>query len=169
MKILLLVVVVVGTVLTAVGCGGNPVDKMLAEANSNNQKRLANLYAMFRAENGFRGPEDEAEFKAFIAEKLKDDIQKERLRVTGSVDDLFINERDGKAFKIRYGVPGGARGGKPLPIIFEDEGEGGVRIVCFSSANMEEVTDSARYDELWNMEDSGEGPGRNVKIPGGSN
>lgn len=160
----ILILLVVGCTINSIGCGGDPVAEMMAEANSNNQKRLANLYAMFRAEHAFRGPDDEAEFKSFLQEKLTSE-QKERMQISGPIDNVFVNERDGKPFKIRYGVSGGPRGGNTIPIIFEAEGKDGVRIVSFSSVKQENVSDETRYQELWNMEASGFDAGRNISIP----
>src|SRR4029079_17947099 len=97
-------------VLAASGCGGGDgKDAALARANSSNIQRLANLYIAFQTENEWRGPADEVKFKAFLhainPEKLK------RIGVDSqAIDALFVSERDGKPYKIRYGVKGSAMG-----------------------------------------------------------
>jgi hypothetical protein len=131
----------------ASGCGGDDGGAgALAEANSTNIQRLANLYFTFQTNHDFRGPKDEAEFKAFLQsfnpEKLK------RIGIDpGAIDALFVSERDSHPFKIRYGVQGSAMGSGE-PVVFESTGADGKRQVGFLNMTQREV-DAAEYDELW--------------------
>jgi hypothetical protein len=131
----------------AVGCGGDDDGAgALAEANASNIQRLTNLYFTFQANNDFRGPKDEAEFKAFLTgynpEKLK------RIGIDpATIAALFVSERDNQPFKIRYGVRGSAMGSTE-PVVFEATGVDGKRQVGFLSFTQREV-DPAEYDALW--------------------
>jgi hypothetical protein len=138
---------VVASAALLAGCGGaaDPADA-LAQANSSNIQRLANLYVSFQSRNEWRGPADEAAFKGFIRAYSPDKLK--RIGVDpAAVDALFISERDNGPFKIRYGVPGSAMGSSD-PVIFESTGVDGRRQVGFLSMTQREV-DAAEYDQLW--------------------
>lgn len=134
------------SIVLLVGCtGGSSVDQSIANTNKSNMERLANLYVRFQTQNNWRGPKDEAEFKEYLNSVPGTTL--ERMGVTGSIEDLFVSESDDAPFKIRYGVRGSARGTNDA-IIFEQEGDGGKRRVGFTSRNIEEVEDDARYNGL---------------------
>lgn len=129
------------------GCGGeiNP-NEALAKVNSTNAQRLANLYFTFHTNNEWRGPADDAEFKNYIrgldTEKLS------RIGVdSNQIDALFVSERDGEPFKIRYAVNGSAMGSTE-PVVFESRGVDGKRQVAFLNMTQREV-DDAEYQSLW--------------------
>ena len=129
------------------GCGsGNDPNQAIANANKSNIQRLSNLYVMYQMNNKFRGPKDEAAFKAYIASA---DIESlESMGVDpNAVDDLFICESDGEPFNIRYNVPTGTRGSKE-PVIFQKSGSGGRRMVGFLNMVQREVDDE-EYDRLF--------------------
>jgi len=129
-----------------VGCGGADNDTKLAEVNSTNIQRLANLYFTFQLTNDFRGPADEAAFKDFI--RGFDSQKLARVGVDpNAIDALFTSERDGEPFKVRYGVKGSAMGSSE-PVIFEALGVDGTRQVGFLNMTQREV-DQAEYDLLW--------------------
>jgi hypothetical protein len=67
-----------------------------------------------------------------------------------NIDELFIGERDGKPFKIRWGLLTRVRG-PSQPVIFEAEGVDGKRQIGFTGSKMLEV-DSAEYDRLWTVD-----------------
>lgn len=70
----------------------------------------------------------------------------ERMQVDpNNIEGLFVSDRDGQPFVVRYGVNGGL--GAKDPVVFEAEGSGGMRQVGFTDGSVEEV-DSARYDQL---------------------
>lgn len=129
-----------------VGCssGTDPVDAV-AKANATNLRRLASLYLEYQSVNNWRGPEDEAQFKKFIQS-----VNPTRLSRIGvdpaKIDDIFISERDGQPFKIRYGVPGNVRVSSE-PVVFEATGDGNTRLVGFLDMQQREV-DEAEYNRL---------------------
>jgi hypothetical protein len=128
------------------GCGAVDPQDSLAAVNSNNIQRLANLYFTYQSRNDWRGPANEAQFKAFLKNYNPEKLKRIGLEAS-TIDQLFINERDGQSFKIRYGVPGSAMGSSE-PVIFEAEGVDGVRLVGRLNMTQEE-TDAAKYEELW--------------------
>jgi hypothetical protein len=134
------------------GCGGgNDPQSAIAAVNQQNIQRLANLYFAYQMKHEWHGPPDEESFKKFLRgynpEKLT------RIGIDpGAIDELFVNERDGQPFKIRYGVRGSAMGSTE-PVIFEAEGAGGRRMVGFLNMVQREV-DEAEYTDLW----EGRGP-----------
>ncbi len=118
----------------------------LAKANETNLQRIANLYFAFQTENDWRGPADEAQFKKYIHSINPDKLT--RIGIDpAKIDELFISERDGQPFKIRYGVPGNVRGSSE-PVVFEATGDGDKRLVGFLNMQQREV-DAAEYDSLW--------------------
>lgn len=133
-------------IVSGLGCGGSDPLSTLAKANERNIQRLSNLYLSFHSLNDWRGPNDEEEFKAFLRE-----MRPERLRRIGiepaEVDQIFINERDGEPFKVRYGVPGSMMGSSD-PVIFEATGVNGKRMVGFLNMVQREV-DNTEYERLW--------------------
>ncbi len=143
------VAVLSGCLLTSAlhGCGRNtdPHDA-LASVNETNIQRLANLYFTYQSKHDWRGPADEAKFKDFLrsynAAKLT------RIGIDpNAIDELFISERDGQPFKIRYGVAGSAMGSSE-PVIFESSGDGETRLVGFLNMKQRAV-DEAEYQALW--------------------
>jgi hypothetical protein len=129
------------------GCGGRAEpESAIAAVNRQNIQRLANLYFAYQMKHEWQGPPDEQAFKEFLrgynANKLT------RIGVDpNAIDSLFINERDGQPFKIRYGVAGSAMGSSE-PVIFEATGVGGRRSVGFLNMVQREV-DEAEYNDLW--------------------
>jgi hypothetical protein len=140
----------VGNCLLAVvfsGCS-NRTDPTaaIARVNETNLQRLANLYFTYQSKHNWRGPADEAEFKAFL--RSYNPAKLSRIGIDpNQLDDLFLSERDGQPFKIRYGVPGSAMGSTE-PVVFEATGIGGTRLVGFLNMEQREV-DAAEYGVLW--------------------
>ena len=129
------------------GClGGNSAESSLASLNDQNIKRLANLYFTFQKQNNWEGPEDEEQFKEFI--RTYSPRKLERIGIDpAKTDDLFVNERDGEPFKIRYGVLGSMMGSNE-PVVFESTGVRGKKMVGFLNMTQREVEQS-EYDDLW--------------------
>ncbi len=130
-----------------VGCSSrNDRDAAIARVNDTNIQRLANLYFTYQMKNGWQGPKDEADFREFIG-----NCNPRKLTRIGidpdAIEELFINERDGQPFAIRYSVAGSAMGSSE-PVIFESVGKKGKRIVGFLNMEQREV-DEAEYDNLW--------------------
>lgn len=152
--------ILAGILWIAAGCsGGGSGDKMIAAANDTNIKRLATLYSFFHVANKFKGPKTETEFRQFIEQQDASRLALANIKA-GELDKLFVSERDGEPFKIRYGIDTRVRG-PALAVIFEATGVDGKRHVGFAGAQMREV-DSTEYDRLWRGEgdQGGDGDGR---------
>ncbi len=140
-------IILLGCLVLISGCTEtfNPADEV-ARVNSNNLQRLANLYSAYQADHDWRGPANEKEFKAFISGVNPATLN--RIGVEPSqLDKLFVSDRDGQPFKIRFSVPGSAMGSVE-PVIFEAVGVDGKKMVGFLSMEQREV-DSAEYDSLF--------------------
>lgn len=137
--------VVLGTALLFAGCGGADADSMIAAANDTNVKRLATMYTFFHIQNKSKGPKNEEQLRTFI--ESQDAKRLKRGGIDASkLDELFVSERDGEPFVVRYGV-NTVVFGPPLPVIFESTGIDGMRQVGFSDGPMKEV-DEDEYDRL---------------------
>lgn len=118
----------------------------IARVNETNIQRLANLYFSFQMKHGWRGPANESEFKEFIRNYKPEKLARIGIDA-GAIDELYISERDGQPFQIRYGVAGSAMGSSE-PVVFESTGVDGKRLVGFLNMEQREV-DDAEYKELW--------------------
>jgi hypothetical protein len=139
--------VVLLMLVTLLGCGES-VDpaEAVAAANSSNIQRLANLYLAYQAESNWVGPPDEAKFKEFISSLPAQQLK--RINVDpAKLDAIFVSERDGQPFKIRWLVVGNMMGSTE-PVVFESAGVGGKRMVGTLGMAQLEVVD-ADYETLW--------------------
>ena len=144
-------IALIGFCLVLFPCSGcqTEVDpnQIVAEANNSNIKRLSNLYLAFQMKNNWKGPKNEDQFKSFL--KKLTPAKLERIGIdSGTIDQLFVNERDGEPFKVRYSVPGSAMGSSE-PVVFEATGVDGRRMVGFLDMQLKEL-EGAEYDQLWN-------------------
>jgi len=129
-----------------VGCGQSRSDRVKA-VNSSNSKRLSNLYMAYQHNSsGFEGPEDEASFRDFISSLPESSMELFGF-TSGEIDQLFVSERDGQPFQIRYKIRGAEDGSEP--VIFEKTGVDGVRIVGFTGMVEKEVSTDDEYENLW--------------------
>jgi hypothetical protein len=130
-----------------IGCSSRTdPDSAIARVNGTNIERLANLYFTFQSQHEWRGPAGEAEFKSFLHKYNPHKLS--RIGVDpNALDKLFISERDGQPFKIRYGVLGSAMGSS-APVIFESAGDGKRRLVGVLDMQQCEV-DESEYEKLW--------------------
>lgn len=128
------------------GCGHDPLVSKVMEKTPTNLDKVICFYRCYHSKNGFAGPKDEAELKAFLATPAA----AESLRLLGvdqsNVDKYFVNEVDEKPFKIRYGIDGG-QFGVDEPIVFEAIGTEGKRRVAFGNGKTK--TPSDQEYELW--------------------
>lgn len=126
-----------------VGCGGgNSIEARVAALNATNIQKLFNCYSLFQHYNGFRAPKDEAELKEFL---IRPRYAKNLSRMQidpANLDAIFISERDGEPFRIRYGVNG--LGNKA--IIFEATGVDGKRLVAMQEP---QEMDDVEYEAHW--------------------
>lgn len=134
-------------VLTWAGGCTDRVTSEVAAKNNSNIKRLVNLYAGYQLTHGWQGPPNEQALKNFVTSgglppknfhMMGIDVEKPEL--------VFVSERDGLPFKVKYGMAGGI--GSVIPVVFEQSGYGGKKQVGFTTPIVEEVTD-ARYSDLW--------------------
>lgn len=138
-------VVLLGVLAVAAGCLQQDPASRIAAANNSNIRRLSNLYQACRLHNNNQGPKDQAELKSFLQHGMSA-TRLQRMQVDpDNIDGLFVSERDGQPFVIRYGVDGGL--GAIDAVVFEQQGQGGKRQVGFTNGSVEEV-DNARYDQL---------------------
>ncbi len=141
----MLLIVLVG----AVGCSSSSSsDAAIRSVNNTNLQRLANLYSMHQFKNQFKGPADEAMFREYLAGPDPTKVLESMGVAAGGLDKLFISERDGEPFKIRYGVISGPRGSTEA-VIFESKGKLGKRMVGFLNMVQREVEDQ-EYESLLN-------------------
>ena len=134
-----------GTLVVFTGCKGADADSMIAAANDTNVKRLATLYTFFHIQNKNKGPKKEQQLRKFIESQDANRLKRGGIDAT-KLDELFVSERDGEPFVIRYGVNTYIRG-PSLPVVFESTGIDGMRQVGFCNGSMKEV-DEDEYDRL---------------------
>jgi hypothetical protein len=129
-----------------VGCSGDRIASSVAAQNDSNIKRAVNLYSAYQLTHGYQGPKNEQVLRDFVASH---GIPIKNLEMMGvdpsNLDNVFKSERDGKPFKIRYGVTGGM--GVSDALVFEDQGVDGKKLVAFNGPVVEDV-DDARYKDL---------------------
>ena len=131
---------------SSLGCGSADPADLLAAANDSNIQRLANLYEAFQSRHNWRGPQDEDDFKSFLR-----GWNPKKLSNIGvnpdAIEEVFVSQRDGEPFQVRYGVPGHIMG-SDAAVVFEKVGVDGKRKVGFLNMTTQEV-DAAEYDRLW--------------------
>ena len=133
--------VVLLLMLTLVGCSPSAPSVSVADYNKTNILRLRNAYDMYMMEHGNRGPADEEAFKKFLTTDKAAGVRLGRMGVDVSkIDDIFVSERDGQPFKVRYGLQGLA----DHAIVFEAEGLEGKRMVALAEPR---EMDQAEYDD----------------------
>ena len=141
MKLLSLLVVssVIGCVLFA-GCE-KKVD--LAAVYGTNIKKVHLGYRIFMASHNDVGPKDEASFKEYLKTDHNAVFRMKRVDVTPeTVEEIFVSERDGQPFKIRYGL----KGSQNHAVVFESVGIDGKRMIAFGKPI---EVDEAEYERQW--------------------
>lgn len=123
------------------GCGES--QPSLADYNNNNMKKLRGAYGLFLVSHNLRGPKDEEELKEFLTTS-PDAIRKmERQGVPkDKILDIFVNERDGQPFKVKYGLNGLG----DYPIVFEETGVDGKRFVAYTTPK---ELNNDEYEKAW--------------------
>lgn len=122
---------------------GCSAEKKLTEIYSTNIKKLHQCYVMYMEDNSYRGPKDEAMLKDYLKTNPTAIHMTARIEVTpDTVDDIFISERDGEPFVVRYGLKGIA----DHAIVLEAKGFEGKRLVALR--NPIEVDEATFNDYL---------------------
>jgi hypothetical protein len=122
----------------AIGLGCTKNDDNLANHQSSHVRILANLHALATTKLG-HVPRDAQEFKQAIA-KLGVNLEKRKI---GSIDELFVSERDGQPLIVSYG-PENANSDV---VVYEQNGMNGKRMVGHRIGMVEEV-DEAELKKL---------------------
>jgi hypothetical protein len=144
-----------------VGCSSrSDADSAIAAVNKTNIQRLANLYLTYQSLHEWHGPKDEAQFKTFLHSFNAHMLSRIGVDPT-ALEPLFISERDGQPFKIRYGVQGSSMGSS-APVIFESVGDGKRRLVGFLDMQQREV-DEAEYNSLWSSTTAAPAPRQGIR------
>ena len=135
------------TSLFGIGCSSSPdADKIFARNFDTRLRKLALLYSTFQVRNNWAGPADENEFRTYINGIT--DRRLERLEISKSeIDDLFVSERDGQPYRVRWKIAGG-NGIPPRPILFETDGFDGKYMVGFTNGSSQEFS-KEDSDRLW--------------------
>jgi hypothetical protein len=122
-----MVLLLLFTAVSFVGCNNGP---RVTDIYSTNIRKLQASYMLYLESHGFVGPKNEEEFKDFLKNNPTAVHLLKRIDVTPDiVDDIFISERDGEPFVVRYGVEGEA----DHAVIFEAVGDEGKRLIALTS------------------------------------
>jgi hypothetical protein len=117
----------------ATGSGCAKKDSGVETREMSRVRILTNLHAMATTKIGHL-PRDEQEFKQAIA-KLQVNLEK---RKAGSIDELFISERDGQPLVVIYG----SGSVDSDVVVYEQNGVNGKRMVGHRIGMVEEVDES---------------------------
>ncbi|MFO0810512.1 MAG: hypothetical protein U0746_17945 [Gemmataceae bacterium] len=145
----------------SIGCSSDKTAEQVAAMNDSNIKRTVNLYTAYMAHHGWATPKSEEELKGYVKVGLPAENLKMMKVDLEKLDEVFVSERDGKPFKIKYGAPGGM--GAKVPVVFEQDGQGGIRQVAYTFGKVEDA-DAKRYKELF----EGKAPESKPGSPGSS-
>lgn len=131
-------------VLLPVGCSRKV--PTLADVNDTNIKKLRGAYGLFLFQHDLQAPESEEELKAYLRTDAGAKVKLERMGMTlDDIDSIFISERDGQPFKVRYGLNGLG----DHAAVFEAVGIDGKRQVALA---IPREFDDAEYEQLWNQQ-----------------
>lgn len=134
-----LILILVCSFATHSGCDSNGEVK---EIYSTNIKKLHLCYVMYLEKHEYEGPQNEAEFKDYLKNDPTAIFLLKRIDVTPEmVDEIFVSDRDGQPFEIRYGVKGEA----DHAVIFESVGVEGTRLIALTKPI--EVDDEDEYQD----------------------
>ena len=146
-----------GLILLFAGCGdGLPT---LRDLNDTNIRRLHSCYKIYMNGNSLTGPESKEELLEYLNTDLTAKVLLKRMDLNpDEISNVFVSERDGQPFKIRWGL----KGIQDHAIVFESEGIDGKRMVAFSRPR---ELDAAEYDGFWSGELKGAMPGQRDNQP----
>jgi len=122
-----------------IGCGKRD---RIREVYSTNLKKLHGCYMLYLEEHGYKGPETEEEFKDYLKTNPTAIHLLKRIDVTPEiVDEIFISDRDGEPFIVRYGVKGVA----DHAVVLESVGLEGKRLVALAEPIEVDDDEHAKY------------------------
>jgi hypothetical protein len=137
-------VVAVLLVAALAGCSKSRIAREVSAMNTSNIQRLSNLYSAFQNTHGGRGPRNDMEFKKFVKEF--DPTKLSMMGINpGQLEAVFVSERDGLPFTVRYKVAGGR--GAVDAVVFEQKGQDTLREVGFTGGAVEEE-DNVHYEQF---------------------
>lgn len=156
-----LLVIVTISLLLFNGCGDSL--PTMEELNSTNMRRLHSAYRIYMNSNEFKGPTDKEDLIDFLTNNNTARVLLKRMNVSPEqLPGIFVSERDGEPFKVRYGLTGVA----DHAIVFESVGVEGKRLVAFSKPR---ELDETEYEGYWSgdikPEAPAEGPGGGAAAP----
>ena len=146
-KLLMVVIAVSAFGVTLIGCKSER-SRLIDQYTEGNIKKMSIIYNIFTINNKYKGPEDEAELKEWVASDAA--VRKlSRLHIdSNKFDQYMISERTHEKFEIRWGVDSRPMG-PPRPVVFEATAVEGVRQVGLAGgADVLNVDTDAEYDEL---------------------
>jgi hypothetical protein len=113
-------------------------------ARSTQTSHLRSLITIFNYAESKLGhrPKNEAELKSFITTKGQGIIDSLKL---GSVDELFVSERDGQPFTVLYDAP--SKGEARDIVAYEQTGVAGKRLIGYSLGAIAEL-DEEQFAKL---------------------
>jgi hypothetical protein len=132
--------ILVAALAVLVGCGQGPRDakSIIREANDVNGRRLVNLYGQYQAIHG-HSPKTEQAFRKGIEARGPSALEEMGVP-TGDLSPLFVSERDGQPFEVRYAAP--YMPGSRQALVFESRGLEGKRAVYFTGGTVVQVPES---------------------------
>lgn len=119
-----------GTLLTllsfSIGCSGSG-NLDVSELTDTNIEKLYAAISTYMNINQYKGPKDEAELKGFFQSNPRAQTILGRCGVSlDELDAIFVSERDGEPFTVRYGINGMA----DHALVFEKVGVDGKRQIA---------------------------------------
>jgi hypothetical protein len=140
--------------LSFTGCGGGAdVGDLMKQGNSTNIRRVRNCYAMYADLNKYKGPASKEELLEFLKSNGGAMTRLERMGIPQEdLDDMFVSERDGEPFKIRWGL----NGVDDHACVFEAVGVEGKYMVAFATPRELEKDE---YDDYFSGKLKGASPG----------
>lgn len=132
--------ILVAALTVLVGCGQGPRDakSIIREANDVNGRRLVNLYGQYQAIHG-HSPKTEQAFRKGIEARGATALEEMGVP-TADLSPLFLSERDGQPFEVRYAAP--YVPGSRQALVFESRGVEGKRAVFFTGGTVVHVPES---------------------------
>lgn len=125
------------------GCGGDSALSEIRDQNKTNAGKLRTCYCVFQSLNGDIGPKNSEELFEFMRTNKQVARRAKKAGINlDTLEDLLISERDNEPFRVKWGIDGT----DVVPIVFEETGVDGKRLIA--GAKVEEV-EAEEYDRIW--------------------